>query len=83
MEVTHEFDAAAQLTLCDAKFTSTRTAVGQFKGQFNGAMDESSGKGSKMQAHITSGVVMNITAFEVSHSFDIDATALQAKKRSA
>ena len=25
-----------------AKITSTRTAVGQFKGQFNGAMDESS-----------------------------------------
>ena len=55
----------------------------QFKDWFKGAMDESSGKGSKMQAHITSGVVMDITAFEVSHSFDIDATALQAKKRSA
>ena len=71
------------LTACNAKIMSTRTAVGQFKGQFNGAMDESSGKGSKMQAHITSGVVMDITAFEVSHSFDIDATALQAKKWSA
>ena len=49
----------------------------------SGAMDESSGKGSKMQAHITSGVVMDIAAFKVSHSQDIDATALQAKKRSA
>ena len=73
------------LTLCDAKVTSTRTAAGQFKGQFKGAMDESSGKGSKMQAHIISGVVMDITAFKVSHSVgaDKDATALQAKKWSA
>ena len=73
------------LTGCDANVMSTRTTVGQFKGQFNGAMDESSGKGSKMQAHITSGVVMDITAFEVSHAVgaDKDATALQAKQRSA
>ena len=64
---------------------SKRTAVGQFKGQFNGAMDESSEKCSKMQAHIKSGVVMDITAFKVSHSAgsNIDATALQAKKWSA
>ena len=27
------------LTLCDAKITSTRTAVGQFKGHFKGAME--------------------------------------------
>ena len=49
------------------------------------AMDESSGKGSKMQAHSPSGVVMDIAAFKVSHSVpgDIDATALQAKKWSA
>jgi hypothetical protein len=48
-------------------------------------MDESSGKGSKMQAHISSGVVMDIAAFKVSHSVgvDQDATALQAKKWSA
>ena len=73
------------LTYCGAKITSTRTAVSQFKGKFNGAMDESSGKGSKMQAHISSGVVMDIAAFEVSHAggVDKDATALQAKKRSA
>ena len=37
------------LTLCDAKVTSTRTAAGQFKGQFKGAMDEMSGK-FKMRA---------------------------------
>ncbi len=43
------------LTYCDAIVMSTRTTVGQFKGQFKGAMDESSGKGSKMQAHISSG----------------------------
>ena len=75
----------AALTCCDAEIKSTRTTAGQFKGQFNGAMDESSGKGSKMQAHISSGVVMDIAAFKVSHSVgvDIDATALQAKKRSA
>ena len=41
----------------------------------------------KMQAHPTSGgVVMDIAAFKVSHSVGVahkDATALQAKKRSA
>ena len=47
-----------------------------------GAMDASSGKGSKMQAHIISRVVMDIAAFKVSHStgFDIDATALRAAR---
>jgi hypothetical protein len=28
------------LTFCDAKITRTRTATGQSKGQFKGAMDE-------------------------------------------
>ena len=37
------------LTHCDAKITSTRTAVGQLKGQFKGAMDEMSEK-VQMQA---------------------------------
>ena len=71
------------LTPCNAKIMSTRTAVGQFKGQFNGAMDESSGKGSMMQAHRTSGVVIDIATFKVSHAVgvDIHATALQAKKK--
>ena len=55
----------------------------QAKKRSIGAMDESSGKGSMMQAHIISGVVMDITAFEVNHSADKDATALQAKKWSA
>ena len=32
------------LTSCDAKVTSTRTAVSQFKGQYNGAMEETSVK---------------------------------------
>ena len=32
----------------------------------------------KMQAHISSGVVMDIAAFKVSHSVDIGATALRA-----
>ena len=32
------------LTYCDAEIVSTRTAVGQFEGQFKGEMDESSGK---------------------------------------
>jgi hypothetical protein len=43
------------------------------------------GKCSKMQAHHISGVVMDITAFKVSHSVgsDMDATALQAKTWSA
>ena len=35
----------------------------------------------KMQAHITSGVVMDIAAFKVSHSVDIDAAALRAHAR--
>ena len=36
----------------------------------------------KMQAHITSGVVMDIAAFKVSHSvgIDKDATALRAAR---
>ena len=39
----------------------------------------------KMQAHSSSGVAMDIAAFKVSHSVgaDNDATALQARKRSA
>ena len=73
------------LTYCGAKITSTCTTAGQINGKFKGAMDESSGKCSKMQAHIKSGVVMDIAAFKVSHSVGVnkDATALQAKKRSA
>ena len=39
------------LTFCNAKITSTRTAVGQFKGQFNGAMEEMSGQGQKASTH--------------------------------
>jgi len=35
------------LTFCDAKVVSTQTAVGQFKGQFKGAMEELSGKVQK------------------------------------
>ena len=44
-------------------------------------MDE----GSKMQAHISSGIVMDIAAFKVSHSVgvDQDATGLRDKKWSA
>ena len=66
------------LTLCDAKVVSTRTAVGQFKGKFKGEF--------KMQAHrklcYSSGVVMDVAAFKVSHSVvsDIDATALPAAR---
>ena len=46
---------------------------------FSGAMDESSGK---VQAHIRSGVVMDITAFKVSLSkgIDKDATPLRAAR---
>ena len=42
------------------------------------------GKGRR-QAHVISGVVMDIAAFKVSHSVgvDKDATALRAKKWSA
>ena len=65
------------LTFCDGKFMSTLTAAGQFKGQFKGAMEESSGQ---VQAHPRSGVVMDTAAFKVSHSVvsNIDATALRA-----
>ena len=34
----------------------------------------------KMQAHITSGVVMDVAAFKVSYSVDSDATTLQAAR---
>jgi hypothetical protein len=34
----------------------------------------------KMQAHRSSGVVMDIAAFKVSHSADKDATALRAAR---
>ena len=40
------------LTLCDAKVTSTRTAAGQFKGQFKGAMEDMSRQGKKANTHI-------------------------------
>ena len=39
------------LTNCDAKVMSTRTAAGQFKGQFKGAMDNSSRKVQNANAH--------------------------------
>ena len=57
----------------------------QQRSAFQRAMDESSGKGSMMQAHRSSGFVMDIAAFKVSHSVgvDKDTTALQAKKWSA
>ena len=32
------------LTYCDATFMSTRTAAGQFKGQFKGVLEETSKK---------------------------------------
>jgi len=50
---------------------STRTAAGQFKGQFKGA-----------STHVACGVVMDIAAFKVSHSvgIDEDATALPAAR---
>ena len=42
------------LTYCDAKITSTRTAVGQFKGQFKGAMETCQGRFKcKHSAHAT------------------------------
>jgi Sec-independent protein translocase protein TatA len=39
------------LTFCDAKVMSMRTAVGQFKGQFKGAMDEMSHKVQNASTH--------------------------------
>ena len=39
------------LTFCNAKITSTRTAVGQFKGQFNGAMEEMRQKVQNASTH--------------------------------
>jgi len=39
------------LTPCDANVVSTRTAAGQFKGQFKGALDESSGKVQDASTH--------------------------------
>jgi hypothetical protein len=75
MKCHRRFKMQALTDCCDAKFMSTRTAAGQFKGHFKGA--ESSGK-----AHMISGVVVDIAAFKVSHSvgIDIDATALRAAR---
>ena len=39
------------LTFCDAKITRTHTATGQSKGQFKGAMDESSEKVQDASTH--------------------------------
>ena len=39
------------LTYCDAKFMSTRTAAGQFKGHFKGAMEEMSRKVQNANSH--------------------------------
>ena len=39
------------LTRCNATFMSTRTAAGQFKGQFKGAMEEMSGKVQNANTH--------------------------------
>ena len=89
------------LTACNAKITSTRTASGQFQGQFKGAMERYMHMrgswvrfGEKLtwpchdtrptvsiplgQAHINSGVVMDVAAFKVCHSVfrDHHATAL-------
>ena len=68
-----------------AKLTLACHDTPQNSERTSGAMDESSGKGSKMQAHKSSGVVMDIAAFKVSHPVgdDRDATTLRAKKRSA
>ena len=65
------------LTSCDAKVMSTRTAIGQFKVSSRGRWMKVQGK-FKIQAHIINGVVMDVAAFKVSHSVDIDATALRA-----
>jgi hypothetical protein len=61
---------------------STRTAAGQFKGQFKGRWMKVQGE-FKMQAHISSEVVMDIAAFKVSHSVGSDkdaTTVLRAEK---
>ena len=39
------------LTYCNAKITSARTATGQFKGQFKGAMEEMSQKVQNASSH--------------------------------
>jgi hypothetical protein len=39
------------LTFCGTKIMSTRTTAGQFKGQFKGAMGESSRKVQNANAH--------------------------------
>ena len=40
--VSHRRFKMQAITHCDAKITRTRTTAGQFKGQFKGALDESS-----------------------------------------
>ena len=58
---------------------SSRSVQGS---QFKGAKDESSGNVQKASTHVGCGVVMDIAAFEVSHSVGsgIDAAALRAAR---
>ena len=75
--VTHGFDSRQSSQ-------SARQRI-QRSSAFHRVMDASSVKYSKLQAHKSSGVVIDTAAFKVSHCivFNFDATALQAKKRSA
>ena len=48
------------LTDCDAKIASTRTATGQSKGQFKGALDTTSRTVQQASTHIFSLIVVHV-----------------------
>ena len=75
--VTHGFDSQESSPTATTHIAKVSIPVGRWMNV--------QGKCSKMQAHITSSVVMDVAAFKVGHCIgcDRDATALQPKKRSA
>ena len=64
------------LTFCDGKFMSTRTAAGQFKGQFKGAMEDMSiGKGTRL-AYISRFVRIHVGVGQRGRANDVESSAL-------
>ena len=74
-------DIAAFKVCHSADMDATALRAVRVRSSFIGALEEVKGK-FKMQAHVVSGVVMDITAFKVSYSVrtDSDATALRAAR---
>ena len=65
------------ITYCDDKVMSTRTAAGQFKGQFKGAMDNSSRKVQNANAHSIDLRTHTSTHFQFSGAMDESSRRVQ------